>query len=229
VYVASAPRRGSGGRLLLIAAATAVGTGAAVVPGVAGVAYGTDHGGVDLQVHATTTGFTEPRDEAKVCRFYLAASAPAAVPGAPKVAWALEPRPGTDSSARASGEITLTAGAGHTGPLSLPNGDYQVTWSSAGQSGATQDKPYKTFTVSCTGRGAPPGGSGVATRSVPMGRDVFGNLVPAGGADTGSGSTAAASDGTRTATGIAVALGAVFVGGRLLRHGGRGRRHPRSR
>ncbi|WP_436770622.1 hypothetical protein [Yinghuangia sp. YIM S09857] len=198
------------------------------VPQTAAAAPG-DNG--DVKIHATTTEFDDQRDEPKVCRFYLAAFNFDTVQ---KVSWAIDPQPAKQGGAHLAGDITLATGTGHSGPLSLPNGQYKLTWNFEGQSGQAKQKVFK---VSCVVISNPPGGTtggtsggstgattGGADHAPPMVRDVFGNLVPAGGADTGSGSTASmASNSGQIAAGAAIALGAVLLGGRLLRRHGRNR------
>ncbi|MCF2528976.1 hypothetical protein [Yinghuangia soli] len=193
-------------------------------------------GAGEMRVHATTTAFGDTRDHAKVCRFYVDATG---FPAGRKVPWAVVPQPGTaliagnveaagsarttarvggESGAALSGLVATAAdGAGHSGPLVVANGEYRLTWHGEGKSGQAK---HKTFTVSCAALGSPPGGSGGGmARSVAMVRDVFGNLVPADEFGTGADKDTAPDPAT-TATGIAVALGALFIGIRLLRHGG---------
>ncbi|WTW93284.1 hypothetical protein OG216_07790 [Streptomycetaceae bacterium NBC_01309] len=198
-------------------ATAAVCAGAALAfPGTAAAAPG-DNG--DVKIHATTTPFDDQRNEPKVCRFYLAAFN---FDTLQKVSWSIDPQPAKNDGAHLAGDITLATGTGHTGPLSLPNGQYKLTWNFEGQSGQAKQKVFK---VSCVVLGIPPGGStGGTGQTPPLERDVFGNLVPAGGADTGSGSTASMGpDSIQTATGVVIALGAVLLGGRILRRRGRPR------
>ncbi|UGQ10623.1 hypothetical protein LO772_27865 [Yinghuangia sp. ASG 101] len=173
------------------------------LPGNAAAAPG-DNG--DVRIHATSTAFDDPRDETKVCRFYLAASAFDQVQA---VTWSIAPQPDRVGGAALDGALALTTGTGHTGPLSLPAGQYRLTWTFAGQTGAAKQK---VFEVAC-----PTDNAIAGTVQAPQDRDVFGNLVPAGGADLGSGSTAPSDDAPRTAAGIAIVAGALFFGLRLLR------------
>lgn len=175
----------------------------AVLPGNAAAAPG-DNG--DVAIHATATAFDDPRSEPEVCRFYLAAFRFDQVQA---VTWSLAPQPDRAGGATLNGALALTAGTGHTGPLSMPNGQYKLTWNFVGQSGEARQK---VFQVSCPTEAGTPGGIQPA-----QDRDVFGNLVPAGGADLGSGSTAPSDDSLRTTVGIAIVAGALFFGLRLLR------------
>lgn len=217
MFLASNSHRVRGG-LALFASAAAVGTVTAVaaLPGTASAAPG-DNG--DVKIHSTTTDFEDQRNEPKVCRFYLAAFNFDEVQ---KVTWTIDPQPEKKGASHLAGDITLATGTGHTGPLSLPNGQYKLTWNFEGQSGQAKQKVFK---VSCV---TPPNGTTGGGHTPPMERDVFGNLVPAGGAETGSGSTATlGSNSVQTAAGVTIALGAVLVGGRILRR--RGRNRPSSR
>ncbi|WP_436788296.1 hypothetical protein [Yinghuangia sp. YIM S10712] len=170
----------------------------------------------DVKIHATTTDFDDQRNEPKVCAFYLAAFNFDQVQ---QVTWAIAPQPERVGGATLSGAISLATGTGHTGPLSLPDGQYKLTWNFLGQTGAAKQK---VFQVSCATEGGTTGGV-----QPPLERDVFGNLVPVGGADLGTGSTAPTDDSLRVAAGLAIAGGAMFFGLRLLRRSGRTR--PSSR
>lgn len=199
--VSSALPRVLRGLALTVVVAAASAATLAALPGNAAAAPGGD-----VRIHATTTAFDDPRDEPTVCRFYLAAFD---VAPAQAVTWSIAPQPGRVGGAALDGTFALVAGTGRTGPLSLPAGQYQLTWHAVGQTGSAAPK---LFDVACpTDTGLP---GGVLS---PQDRDVFGNLVPAGGADLGTGSTAASDDAFRIAAGIAIACGALYFGLRLLR------------
>ncbi|MEU8139619.1 hypothetical protein [Streptodolium elevatio] len=173
-------------------------------------AYGAPGDNGDVKVHATTTPFDDQRNEPKVCRFYLAAFNFDTVQ---QVTWSIDPQPAAKGTGHLDGALVLADGTGHTGPLSLPNGMYKLTWNFEGESGKAKQKVFK---VSCVD--VPPGSG------APTVKDVFGNVVPAGGADTGVGSAADSIDPLKAGAGIALAGGAgLFLGYRLLRRGRRGR------
>ncbi|MDI2132813.1 hypothetical protein [Yinghuangia seranimata] len=193
----SAPSRIRAG-LALVASLAAAGIAVLGVPGSAAAAPG-DNG--DVKIHSTTTAVDNPKDEPKVCQFYLDAFN---FDGLQEVTYNIDPQPDQKGSAHLSGSITLDAnGDGHTGTLSLPDGQYKLEWTFEGEKGAGK---HKVFKVSC-----PPGGT------------TGGGTVPGGGADTGTGAAAAGMNLGQAGAGIAVALGALYVGTRLLRRNGRNR------
>ncbi|MFB8080867.1 hypothetical protein [Streptomyces sp. NPDC056013] len=98
----------------------------------------------DIQVHSVGTPFGSQRDEARVCRFYLSASDFETLP---QVNWAISRQPSANGPAL-SGQLTLAAGAGHTDPLSLPSGQYRLSWTFQGQTVVVRPK---AFQVSCPG------------------------------------------------------------------------------
>ncbi|MFB7408864.1 hypothetical protein ACFCZ2_16925 [Streptomyces sp. NPDC056202] len=98
----------------------------------------------DIKVHSVGTPFGSQRDEARVCRFYLSASDFETLP---QVNWAISRQPSANGPAL-SGQLTLAAGAGHTDPLSLPSGQYRLSWTFQGQTVVVRPK---AFQVSCPG------------------------------------------------------------------------------
>lgn len=98
----------------------------------------------DIKVHSVGTPFGSQRDEPRVCRFYLSASDFETLP---QVNWAISRQPSANGPAL-SGQLTLAAGAGHTDPLSLPSGQYRLSWTFRGQTVVVRPK---AFQVSCPG------------------------------------------------------------------------------
>ncbi|OKJ53590.1 hypothetical protein AMK27_29925 [Streptomyces sp. CB02009] len=98
----------------------------------------------DIKVHSVGTPFGSQRDEPRVCRFYLSASDFETLP---QVNWAISRQPSANGPAL-SGQLTLVAGAGHTDPLSLPSGQYRLSWTFQGQTVVVRPK---AFQVSCPG------------------------------------------------------------------------------
>ncbi|MFB7834237.1 hypothetical protein [Streptomyces sp. NPDC056056] len=98
----------------------------------------------DIKVHSVGTPFGSQRDEPRVCRFYLSASDFETLP---QVNWAISRQPSANGPAL-SGQLTLAAGAGHTDPLSLPSGQYRLSWTFQGQTVVVRPK---AFQVSCPG------------------------------------------------------------------------------
>lgn len=200
------PRRARGIRHGRLTAAAVVGAAAfaplALFPAAASAAPG-DNG--DVKIHATTTPVDDQRNEPKVCRFYLDAFN---FDTLQQVSWTIDPQPANSGTAHLDGTITLTDGNGHTGALSLPNGQYKLTWTFQGENGSGK---HKVFKVSCV---TPPPNTQTST-------DIFGNVVPAGGADTGVGSTASGTDPAKAVGGVAIAGLALAGGVWLLRRGRR--------
>ncbi|WP_151476262.1 hypothetical protein [Streptomyces albicerus] len=102
----------------------------------------------DVKIHAETTSPTDPRNEPKVCKFYLAAFNFDDVEG---ITWLIEPQPATRGSATLNGALTLPTGMGRTDTLALPDGQYKLTWKITGGLGAGK---HKVFQVDC--KQAPP-------------------------------------------------------------------------
>ncbi|MCF2532069.1 hypothetical protein [Yinghuangia soli] len=203
-------------RVAAALAVAAFGAGTVALSGVAVAAPG-DNGTV--KIHATTTPFDDNRDEPKVCRFYLAAFQFDTVQ---EVTWSIDPQPAKKGAGHLDGQLTLVNGTGHTGPLSLPNGMYKLTWNFEGQKGNAKQKVFKVScapgNITSTGGGTGGGGNGGA----PTVKDVFGNTVPAGGSDLGGGGGAGGINPLQAGAGIAVAGVAVLIAVPLLRRGRRG-------
>ncbi|MFD9246263.1 hypothetical protein ACFV0D_30930 [Streptomyces sp. NPDC059556] len=98
----------------------------------------------DIKVHSVGTPFGSQRDEPRVCRFYLSASDFETLQ---QVNWAISRQPSANGPAL-SGQLTLAAGTGHTDPLSLPSGQYRLSWTFQGQTVVVRPK---AFQVSCPG------------------------------------------------------------------------------
>ncbi|MFF1478026.1 hypothetical protein ACFVYD_10675 [Streptomyces sp. NPDC058301] len=171
-----------------VTAATAIAlglTGAALAP--AAHAAPGDNG--DVKIHNLGTRFTDTRNEPKVCGFYLDAFNFDVAQG---ITWSIQTQPLRAGGATLNGTITLASGTGHTLPLSLPDGQYKLTWNITGAKGAGK---HKVFKVDC----------------LPVTR-------PAGGPNAGGGGLAGTdgvTEGVSPAAGIA-ALGLVGVSGVLF-------------
>lgn len=215
--VSPLPRRTVAGTTAALALALA-GTGAALALTAtpAGATPG-DHG--DIRIHKPGTPFTDGRDESTVCGFHLAAVGFDTAQGA---TWAIERQPADSDGTGLDGTITLRSGSGHTLPLSLPDGDYKLTWRISGGSGVGK---YKTFAVNCApesaGASSAPGTPDPTDAASP---DASAAPSPAEGAPAGEppddpeGSAAVAdvsAMGTVTAVGLVAVSTAVYF--RLLR------------
>ncbi|MFG3498348.1 hypothetical protein [Streptomyces sp. NPDC047928] len=179
-------------RPLLRAAVAALAlSGVAVAGAPAAVAAPGDNG--DVKIHSLETSPTNPVNEPKVCKFYLAAFN---FDTLQQVTWKIEPQPAGPGQTL-SGNITLTDGTGHTGPQTLPNGMYKLTWTFAGASGAGKMKVFQVDCANGNGNGKPPRGG-----------------VGAGGggmADTAGGGSSAFGVGAALAAGLAGTAGLILV------------------
>ncbi|WP_030212882.1 hypothetical protein [Streptomyces bikiniensis] len=104
----------------------------------------------DIKVHKVGSPYGDLNDEARVCKFYLAAFNFDILQ---EVSWEITPQPPRPEVPTLSGRVALNTGMGHTNPLTLPEGQYRVTWTFPG---ATPTGKQKVFTVDCHGNG--PGG-----------------------------------------------------------------------
>lgn len=164
-------------------------TGAALAGAPAAHAAPGDNG--DVKIHNLGTPFTDQRNEPKVCGFYLDGFN---FDNGQNISWSIQTQPLRAGGAALSGTIALPTGTGHTLPLTLPDGQYKLTWNIVGGNGAGK---HKVFRVDC-----PPGGSG----------------GPHGGPNAGGGGLAGNdgfTDGVSPAAGFA-ALGLVGVSGALF-------------
>ncbi|WP_231626932.1 hypothetical protein [Streptomyces apocyni] len=161
----------------------------------AAVAAPGDNG--DVKIHKEGTPTDDPRNEPKVCKFYLAAFN---FDTLQEVTWEIVPQPMKNDGASLDGSITLATGTGHTDTLTLPNGMYKLTWTFEGASGAGK---MKVFQVDC-----PPNGNG-------NGKPPNGGVGAGGGgaADTveAASATSPFSVGTALAAGVAGTAGLIFI------------------
>ncbi|WP_371651664.1 MULTISPECIES: hypothetical protein [unclassified Streptomyces] len=185
------------------AAALALGlTGAALAGAPAAHAAPGDNG--DVKIHNLGTPFTDQRNEPKVCGFYLDAFNFDVAQG---ITWSIQTQPLRAGGATLNGAITLATGTGHTVPLTLPDGQYKLTWNITGGNGAGK---HKVFKVDCAPVGTSSGGA--------TGGSTGGTGGPHGGPNAGGGGLAGTdgfTDGVSPAAGIA-ALGLVGVSGVLF-------------
>ncbi|MEU3427978.1 hypothetical protein [Streptomyces gardneri] len=121
----------------------------------------------DVKIHKVGTPFDDPRNEPKVCRFYLAAFN---FDTLQEVDWEITPQPPKADDPNLSGHITLATGTGHTSELSLPSGQYKLVWTFEGENGAGKSKVFK---VECPGD--------VITNPTPTPTSTNGNGGPGGG------------------------------------------------
>ena len=135
-------------RALVLAARTAVALPAAASLVFAPAAFATgghgkpgssgDNGTVKIH-DARTDAEYHPRNNPKVCTFYLVGYK---FDGRQKVSWWITEKSNGDKVL--DGELTLNKrGHGRTGELSLPNGHYKLFWDFEGKNGAPKHKVFK--------------------------------------------------------------------------------------
>lgn len=117
------------------------------------------------------TPYGDPRDEPKVCRFYIDA---AHFDTVQEITWEIEPQPADPNGASISGDLSLAGGTGHTADLALPDGQYKLTWNITGGMGAGKHKVFKVDCATVPGgpggpNGGPPAGGGGLARDAAFG------------------------------------------------------------
>ncbi|WP_017241620.1 hypothetical protein [Streptomyces sp. SS] len=169
----------------------------------------------DVKIHKVGTPFDDQSNEPKVCRFYLAAFN---FDTLQEVDWEISPQPPKADDPSLNGHITLATGTGHTGPLSLPNGQYKLVWTFEGQTGAGKQKVFK---VECPGDvitnptqppTQPPNGGPGGNGGHGHGRPPHGPV----GAGGGGSAEIAAEDSSAFGVGAAIAAGLAGAAGLVL-------------
>ncbi|MFD7709052.1 hypothetical protein ACFV6E_06980 [Streptomyces sp. NPDC059785] len=159
----------------------------------------------DIKIHKVGTPFSDPREDAKVCEFYLDASN---FDAAASLTYTVTSQPPSPNGATLNGTVALQAGSGHSDPLALPNGQYQLTYKIAGAAGAGKQK---VFNVDCPSDKATTEKASASASASP---------APRGGVHAGGGGLAEKEDSISPVAGAA-AVGLVAAGGvvyfRLLR------------
>ncbi|MES5822485.1 hypothetical protein [Streptomyces sp. RG80] len=172
----SLPRR-AGARATALAALTVTVGSLTGMPaaGAAPLAPG-DNGTV--KIHKAPVGnlprtpYGDPRDEPKVCKFYIDA---ANFDKGQAITWSIETQPSVPNGATLSGDISLPDGTGHTQDYTLPDGQYKLTWNITGGMGAGKHKVFKVDCVTPPGggpggpNGGPPAGGGGIARDAAFG------------------------------------------------------------
>ncbi|MFH8580743.1 hypothetical protein [Streptomyces zaomyceticus] len=146
----------------------------------------------DIKVHSAGTPSGSQRDEARVCRFSLAASGFETVR---QVDWTISRQPSANGPAL-SGQVALAAGAGRTDSLSLPSGRYRLTWTFQGQTVVVRPK---AFQVACPGDtlASPPPADGNDGGGNGTGGNGTGGNGPGPNGQGPNGQGAGGSDGSR--------------------------------
>jgi hypothetical protein len=112
-----------------------------------------------VKIHRSTTSADDPRNEPKVCDFYLVGSN---FDTDQQIAWEILSWPPTgDRTKVLSGALTLDqSGHGRTIDLKLPDGHYKLDWTFNGEHGTAK---HKVFWVECGSEGSAPGASPTPT------------------------------------------------------------------
>ncbi|WP_411153072.1 hypothetical protein [Streptomyces sp. A30] len=162
------PRRAGMRSAALAALTVTVGALAGTTTAVAVPAAPSDPDTVKIHsVEATsTTPPGDPKDESKVCKFYLDANG---FDLNQTVRWSIVTQPLVPGGATRDGLLNLPDGTGSSEIVSLPDGMYKLTWNIVGAAGAGKTK---VFTVECKDtpaagvpNGGPPAGGGGLARA----------------------------------------------------------------
>nr|BFD85707.1 hypothetical protein StreXyl84_51080 [Streptomyces sp. Xyl84] len=166
----------------------------------------------DIKIHRVGVPFGVSKDDPVTCRFYLDA---VNFDVLPTIGYTIQAMPPLPTSATVTGTIALAAGAGHTDPLGLADGQYKLMWTVAGV------PKEKIFHVNCredSGRKEGAQGPGDQIEDHERdGNDQHGGPAakdpqgPKGGVHAGGGGLASAAAFTPVAG--AAAVGLVVVGG----------------
>ncbi|MCX4760866.1 hypothetical protein OG562_07770 [Streptomyces sp. NBC_01275] len=211
MYVTPRPRR-VGARTAALAALTVAGSALTGAPAfaVAPMAPG-DNGTV--KIHSASdprTPVGDPRDEPKVCEFYIDAAHFDDLEQGQNISYTIETQPLDPNGATLQGQITLDPdGTGHTGDIELPDDQYKLVWTIVGGNGTGKQK---VFQVDCvTPPTSPPPTSPPPTTGPPTSPPPNGSGGPHGGPPAGGGG--AARDVAAGPVVGAVGVGLAAVGG----------------
>jgi hypothetical protein len=139
----------------------------------------------------------DPRDEPKVCKFYIDAFNFDTVQ---YIDWTIATQPPVVGGAHLAGSVMLVGGAGYTKDMVLPDGQYKLVWKIRGGNGAGKQKVFK---VDCRTTPSP-------TPSATYSRRPGGaHGGPHGGPPAGGGGLAREASITPVAGAAAVGLAAV--------------------
>jgi hypothetical protein len=142
-----------------MSAVACMSTAMALAPAAASAAAQAPGDNGTVKVHRSTTPAGDPRNEPKVCSFYLVGFQ---FDPAQEVSWYIKSWPPTAGGERRTvltGTLTLGAdGHGRTNDLSLPDGHYKLFWNFEGENGFAKQK---VFWVDC------PAPSGTPTPTPP--------------------------------------------------------------
>ncbi|MEU0413670.1 hypothetical protein ABZ307_38595 [Streptomyces griseorubiginosus] len=90
----------------------------------------------DIRIHRVGVPYGVSKEDSRVCKFYLDA---VNFDSLTTIGYTITPQPPLASAATVTGAIQLAGGAGHTDPLGVADGQYEITWIVAG---ATKKKVF---------------------------------------------------------------------------------------
>ncbi|MFI5530052.1 hypothetical protein ACIA8O_16060 [Kitasatospora sp. NPDC051853] len=172
-----------------------------------------------VKIHKNTTPTNDPSDEPKVCKFYIAALNFDAIQ---LVTYTISQQPPTGNAQVAAGGVVLAGGDGRSQDYTLPEGQYKLEWTFAGENGKAKQKVFK---VDCSPLdpdlpiSGVPGGkpSSSPSGSTGNGPGTGSDGLPVGGVDAGGGGSSGGPNAAEIAGGSALLIGAAAVSVRYLR------------
>lgn len=210
MHVTPRPRR-AGARTAALAALTVMGS-ALTVPAFAVTPMAPGDNGT-VKIHSASNPRTpvgDPRDDPKVCEFYIDALNFDDLEAGQDINWTIETQPLDPNGATLEGQITLQPdGTGHTEDIILPDDQYKLVWTIEDGNGVGKQK---VFRVDCaTPPTSPPPTSPPPTSQPPTSAPPHGHGGPHGGPPAGGGG--GARDAAVGPVAGAVAVGLAAVGG----------------
>ncbi|MFD3620147.1 hypothetical protein ACFWWT_33900 [Streptomyces sp. NPDC058676] len=137
--------RRAGARTAALAALTAAVTPLTGMPMAGAVPMAPGDNGT-VKIHSAPyddverTPYGDPRDEPKVCKFYIDAAQFDTIQA---IDWTIQTQPPVAGGAESSGAITLIGGSGHTEDMVLPDGQYKLVWTIRGGNGTGKQKVFR--------------------------------------------------------------------------------------
>ncbi|MEV7690469.1 hypothetical protein ACFW1F_08705 [Streptomyces bungoensis] len=100
----------------------------------------------DIRIHRVGVPFGVSKDDPLVCKFYLDA---VNFDGLTRIGYQITPQPPLPTQATVTGDIQLAGGAGHTDPLGLADGQYEISWGVPATPTVPAVQKRKVFRVNC--------------------------------------------------------------------------------
>ncbi|MFJ8044113.1 hypothetical protein ACIRBX_26785 [Kitasatospora sp. NPDC096147] len=176
-----------------------------------------------VKIHKSTTATTDPSDEPKVCKFYVAGLNFDSIQ---LVTYSISKQP-DDGNPDIPGQVVLASGQGRSIDYALPDGQYKLEWTFAGENGKAKQKVFKVdcppgsdlpISSAPTGKPTPtPSASSSAGTGAGGGSGTGSDSLPVGGVDAGGGGSWSGPNAAEIAGGSALLIGAAAVSVRHLR------------